>query len=118
MGDGMFDSKALFAALERHGFTSSKEHLLSALAGYNLRGDQNAAHAELQLFLESLIDAMKERLDGADVALPIFEGFDSRVTLRGLRTGLPVDDDWKFRWWLTLLLAEVLLKRFEQRLDS
>jgi Clp amino terminal domain, pathogenicity island component len=118
MGIGLFDSKALFGALETHGFISAKEHLLSALAASNLHGDWKTAQAELQLFLESLVDATSERLKGENLAFPIFEGFDWRLSLRSLRSGLSADDDWKFRWWLTLLLAEVLLKRFEQRLNS
>jgi hypothetical protein len=73
---------------------------------------------ELQFFLEATVDAIKERLNGDDAAFPIFEGFDWRLSLRDLRSGLSADEDWKFRWWLTLLLAEVLLKRFEQRLNS
>jgi len=80
--------------------------------------DWKTASAELQLFLETIVDAIKERLDGDDATFPIFEGFDWRLSLRGLRSGLSADEDWKFRWWLTLLLAEVLLGRFEQRVNS
>jgi hypothetical protein len=65
-----------------------------------------------------MVDAIKERLNGDDAAFPIFEGFDWRLSLRELRSGLAADEDWKFRWWLTVLLADVLMKRFEQRLNS
>jgi hypothetical protein len=76
------------------------------------------APGALQLFLETMVDAIKERLNGDDATFPIFEGFDWRLSLRGLRSGLSDDEDWKFRWWLTLLLGEVLLGRFEQRVNS
>ena len=108
---------ALVRALETHGFTASKDHLLKAIAASNEQ-DWPTAQAELQLFLETMVYAIRERLSGDDAVFPIFEGFDWHTSLRGLRSGLSADDDWKFRWWLTLLLAEVLLKRFEQRLNS
>jgi len=110
-------SEALFRGLDTHGFNVSREHLRSAM-GSAQNQDWETAQMELQRFLETIVDAIKERLNGDDAAFPIFEGFDWRHSLRGLRSGLSADEDWKFRWWLTLLLAEVLLKRFEQRLKS
>ena len=109
--------QALFLALETHGFIASRDHFSNA-GTTSEKQDWKTAQSELQLFLETLVDAIKERLKGDDAAFPIFEGFDWRLSLRGLRSGLSADEDWKFRWWLTLLLAEVLLKRFEQRLNS
>jgi ATP-dependent Clp protease ATP-binding subunit ClpA len=111
------NSEALFAALERHRFSAPREHLLKAVNAGDQQ-DWKAARMELQFFLEATVDAIKERLNGDDAAFPIFEGFDWRLSLRDLRSGLWADEDWKFRWWLTLLLADVLLKRFEQRLNS
>jgi hypothetical protein len=72
----------------------------------------------LQLFLERLVDAINERLKSDSATFPIFDGFDWRASLRGLRSGLSDDEDWKFRWSFTLLLSDVLLRRFEQRLNS
>ena len=109
--------EALFTALDRHGFTASKDHLYKAMTA-SAEQDWKTAPAELQLFLETMVDAIKERVNGDDATFPIFEGFDWRLSLRGLRSGLSADEDWKFRWWLTLLLAEVLLGRFEQRVNS
>ena len=111
------NAEALFTALDRHRFTTSKDHLNKAMTA-STQQDWETAPAELQLFLETLVDAIKERLNGDDATFPIFEGFDWRLSLRGLRSGLPADEDWKFRWSLTLLLAEVLLGRFEQRVNS
>jgi ATP-dependent Clp protease ATP-binding subunit ClpA len=111
------DTDAVFRTLEAHGFTTAREHLLKAVTASNHQ-DWKSAQDELQLFLEALVDETRERLKGDDVASPIFEGFDWRLSLRSLRSGLSSDEDWKFRWWLTLLLADVLLKRFEQRLNS
>jgi Clp amino terminal domain, pathogenicity island component len=42
---------------------------------------------------------------------------DKNLTSRFVRNSSSAED-WKFRWWLTLLLAEVLLGRFEQRVNS
>jgi ATP-dependent Clp protease ATP-binding subunit ClpA len=112
-----FDIDALLRALDTHGFVASKEHVLKVRAA-NDKDDWKTAQMELQLFLETMVDAIKEKLDGDDAAFPIFPGFDWRLSLRELRSGLSAEEDWKFRWWLTMLLAEVLLKRFEQRLNS
>lgn len=109
--------QALVIALESHGFTASRDHFSNAVTASE-KQDWMTAQTELQLFLETVVDAIKEKLNGDDAAFPIFEGFDWRLSLRELRSGLSADEDWKFRWWLTLLLAEVLLKRFEQRLNS
>jgi len=112
-----FNAKALFTALDNHRFTASKDHLYKAMTA-SAEQDWKRAPAELQLFLETMVDEIKERLNGDDATFPIFEGFDWHLSLRGLRSGLSADEDWKFRWWLTLLLAEVLLGRFEQRVNS
>jgi len=111
------NGEALLRALETHLFTASKDHLLRASAASSEQG-WKTAQMELQLFLETMVDAIRERLNGDDAASPIFEGFDWRTSLRGLRSGLSTDEDWKFRWWLTLLLADLLLKRFQHRLNS
>ena len=112
-----FNAKALFTALDKHRFTASKDHLYKAMTA-SAEQDWKTAPTELQLFLETMVDAIKERLNGDDATFPIFEGFDWRLSLRGLRSGLSANEDWIFRWWLTLLLAEVLLGRFEQRVNS
>jgi hypothetical protein len=76
------------------------------------------AHVKLQVFWEELLDRIKARLGGADVEAPIFEGFDWRLSMRGFSSGLSEEDHWKFRCHLTLLLAELLLKRLEQKLEQ
>lgn len=112
-----FKVEALSRALETHGFTASRDHLLKTVTASE-KQDWKTAQMDLQLFLETTVDAIKERLNGDDATFPIFEGFDWRLSMRGLRSGLAADVDWKFRLSLTLLLAEILLKRFEQRLNS
>ena len=117
--DGLLtlNSETLFRALDTHGLTASRKHLSTALHASNYQ-DWNKAQTELQLFLQTLVDGTSDKLGGDDVAFPILEGFDWHHTMQNLRTGLSADDDWRFRWWLTVLLAELLLKRFEQRLNS
>jgi len=64
--------------------------------------------------METLVAAIQTRLNGDET---IFGGLDWRTPLN-LRSGLSNEEDWNFRWELTVLLAEVLMKRFEQRLNS
>ena len=111
----LLNLSGVFRFLETHRFTASKQHLERTMAA-GLHEDLKSAQVQLQLFIETLVDAIRERLKGDDVASPIFEGFDWRLSLRGFRSGLSEAEDWNLRWRLTMLLAEVLLKRFEQRL--
>ncbi len=70
---------------------------------------------ELQLFLETLVDAIKERSQSDDILKPIFEGFDWHQSMSGLQSGLNKESkDWKFRLGFHMLLAELLLDRYEQ----
>jgi hypothetical protein len=104
-------------ALGNYGFAVSEKHLSIAVSASN-RQDWKTAQEELQLFFETLNDGIRQKSNSDDATFPLFEGFDWRMSLRSLRSGLSGEEDWKFRWRLTLLLAEVLLKRFEQRLNS
>jgi hypothetical protein len=110
------NNDSLLGSLSKHGFDASRDHLSKADAA-KINGDLQTARSELQLFLESLIDAIRDRLKGDEATFPIFENFDWKTSMRGLRSGLPDDEDWKTRWWLTLLFAEVVVQRFEQRLN-
>jgi hypothetical protein len=110
------DVHSIYTALETRHFTISKEHLLKSMTAGD-RQDWQTALAELHLFLETLVDALRERAEGEELVVPIVEGFEW-TSLRELRSGLSTaEDDWRFQWRITLLLAELLLKRFEQLQD-
>jgi hypothetical protein len=109
---GQHDAQ-VFGSLNAHGFTEQREHLVQAFSQAG-RPDWAIATRELQLFIEGLSEAIQAKLNG-DVS--IFEGFDWGIPLRDLHSGLSDEEDWGFRLRLTMLLAEVLLKRFEQRLN-
>jgi hypothetical protein len=113
LGDHTLELKSdvLVEMLDLPGFATVKEHLVKAM-GVKTSGDLKTAQTELRLFLDSLVDAIHVRKPDTDVLSPIFEGFDWRTSVQGLRSGLSDDEDWKFRFWLTLLLAELLLDRY------
>ena len=111
------DVQGLVSALEKHGFMASRNHLSQAVTASE-KQDWTKGQTALKLFFETVVDAIKEKLKGDD-ASSIFEGFDWRSSVLGFQPGLlPADQDWRFRFALTLRLAELLLKRFEQRLNS
>jgi ATP-dependent Clp protease ATP-binding subunit ClpA len=104
-------SNAVEEMLDKHGFAASKEHLSRAMAA-KAAGDLKGAQTELKLFLDSLVDKIHEENPNGDLLAPIFESFDWRVSVHTLRPGLSDEEDWKFRLWFTLLLAELLVDRF------
>jgi hypothetical protein len=98
--------------LGAHGFIVPLEHFSkAALAGQGQ--DWPTAHSQLKIFLESLEGAIKDR---SSDTVPQDLGWQNAFA--GFRTGLSNDEDWGFRLRLALLLAQVLVKRFEQRLNS
>jgi hypothetical protein len=104
----------LMTTLESGGFHDSREHLSNALESWS-RKEPAEAHLELQLFLETLVDAIKERSRSDDILKPIFEGFDWHQSMSGLQSGLNKEfEDWKFRLGFHILLAELLLDRYKQ----
>ena len=105
----------LMTALEAGGFHDSREHLSEALESWSGK-EQAKAHLELRLFLQTLVDAIKERCRSDDSLKPIFEGFDWHQSMSGLQSGLNKEfEDWKFRLRFHMLLAELLLDRYEQQ---
>jgi ATP-dependent Clp protease ATP-binding subunit ClpA len=105
----------LLTRLEAGGFHDSREHLSKALESWSEK-EPVRAHLELQLFLETLVDAIKERSQADEILKPIFEGFDWHLSMPGLQSGLNKEfKDWKFRLGLHMLLAELLLDRNEQQ---
>jgi ATP-dependent Clp protease ATP-binding subunit ClpA len=80
-----------------------------------LQKDWKTAHSALQLVIESVVDGIKERLPGDET---VFDRFDWRTSVGVLNPGLSDEDNWLFQWRLTLLFVEVLIKRFQQRLNS
>jgi hypothetical protein len=101
----------LFPILEKHGFMVSRDHFSNAVNA-KAAGKMEKAKAELQLVLESLVDAIREKDPQIKTLNPLFDGFDWHTSLQTLRTDLPDEEDWEFRFALTLLLIELLVKRF------
>jgi hypothetical protein len=60
---------------------------------------------KLLQFIESLAGAVAQGTRVDDVLLAI----------RGFHSGLPDEEDWKYRFELTLLLGELLVARYERR---
>ena len=105
----------LLTTLEAGGFHDSREHLSKALESWSVK-ETAKAHLELRLFLETLVDAIKERCQSDDILKPIFEGFDWHLSMSGLQSGLNKEfEDWKFRLGFHMLLAELLLDRYHQQ---
>lgn len=107
------NSRMLADTLDKHGLSVSKAHFSEVMSA-QASGDLKTAQAELRFFLDSLVDTIHDRNPKSEVLSPIFDGFDWRTSVQGLRSGLPDEEDWKFRLWLTLLLAELLLDRYER----
>jgi ATP-dependent Clp protease ATP-binding subunit ClpA len=101
-------------ALERHGLSAAKEHFVRCWNAKN-EGNLEEARKELQVFLTSLMDSIQKQAPGEDVLAPIFKGFDWRQSPQQLHTGLPAEEDWTLRMLFTCLLAELLMKRLDQR---
>jgi hypothetical protein len=40
------------------------------------------------------------------------------MAMRELRSGLPSEEDWHFRCHLALLIADAMIKRYEQKKNS
>ena len=105
----------LLTKLEAGGFHDSREHLSKALESWSGK-ESVRAHLELQLFLETLVDAIKERSQTDEFLKPIFEGFDWHLSMSGLQSGLNKEfEDWKFRLGFHILLGELLLDRYNQQ---
>jgi Clp amino terminal domain, pathogenicity island component len=104
----------LLTKLGAGGFLDSMEHLGKALESWSGK-EPVIAHLELRLFLETLMDAIKNRRQSDDILKPIFEGFDWHLSMSGLKSGLNKEfEDSKFRLRFHILLAELLLDRYEQ----
>jgi hypothetical protein len=58
------------------------------------------------------VEAIQEGSPSGKVFAPVFEEFDWRTSIQGFRSGLPDGKDWRFRFWITLLFAELLLERY------
>jgi ATP-dependent Clp protease ATP-binding subunit ClpA len=73
------------------------------------------AQIELQHVLDSLVEAIKQRNPKEEVFAPLFKGVNWPVSLKDIQTGLSAEEDCKFKFNLTLLLAELLLLRYGTR---
>jgi ATP-dependent Clp protease ATP-binding subunit ClpA len=105
----------LLTKLEAGGFHDSRDHLSKALESWSGK-EQAKADLELQLFMKTLVDAIKQRCQSDDILKPIFAGFDWHQSMSGLQSGLNKEfEDWKFRLGFHRLLAELLLDRYEQQ---
>lgn len=111
MADARARSSTLFftghpidVALAKHNFTVPRQHLLQALAA-KAQGVTGEAQGELLLFLETLALAVAQGTRVDDVIYAI----------RGFRSRLQDEEDWTYRFQLTLLLAELLVARYERR---
>jgi hypothetical protein len=127
------------ALLDRYGFAVSRGHLDQGIAAH-ARGDWAAANAQFRAFIESLFDALAERLAGAGVPPPgnqrrtwlanrnppfflaelnewdgqghgFIEAFFRRLHPAGAHPGLSDEDDSTFRLHLVLLVGRNLLRR-------
>jgi hypothetical protein len=127
------------ALLDRYGFAVSRGHLDQGIAAH-ARGDWAAANAQFRAFIESLFDAIAERLAGAAVPPPgnqrrtwlanrnppfflaelnewdgqghgFIEAFFRRLHPAGAHPGLSDEDDSTFRLHLVLLVGRNLLRR-------
>ena len=134
------------ALLDSFHFVTPKGHLDQAIAAH-ARGDWAAANAQFRPFIESLLDEIAERLlPGAALPAPghprrqllaqmnppfffaglnewtgqgkgFLESFYRRLHPQGAHPGLSDEDDSTFRLHLVLLVARLLLRRLQQRLQ-
>lgn len=107
-------SEPIIQMLGNCGFSNASS-MLSEAADAGNRHDWATAQQKLLQFFESFVEDVRIRLNYDE---SIFDGFDWRTSLQSVRTGLSEDQEWHFRLRLTVLLADVLLKRFEQRMKS
>jgi Clp amino terminal domain, pathogenicity island component len=107
-------SELIIQRLVNCGFSNASSMLSEAAEAGNAQ-DWATAQLRLLQFFESFVEDVRIRLNHDE---SIFDGFDWRTSLQSVRTGLSDDQEWYFRWRLTILLADVLLKRFEQRMKS
>jgi ATP-dependent Clp protease ATP-binding subunit ClpA len=113
MPDAQSQSSSFFAghplnlALAKHNFTVPRQHLMHALAA-EAQGVIEDAQRELLVFVETLALAVAPGTSVDDVL----------VAVRGFRSGLPDEEDWKYRLKLTLLLAELLVARHERHTNT
>ena len=103
--------------MDRHGLSLAHEQFLAAQA-FGESGEFEKARTALQRFVELLLQGISRQPAGADTVSTLCEGFDWRLALPKLKTGLSDEADWRFRLRLTLLFTELLIQGFEQRLNS
>lgn len=127
--------------LERHNFATAKGHLEQASENH-ARGNWAAANGQIRTFFDALLDTIAERLDATAANLPsgharrsklasldflsvplnewnndgrgFINGLVTRLHPQGAHPGLSDDDDCTFRLHVVLLMAALLLRRFDQ----
>jgi ATP-dependent Clp protease ATP-binding subunit ClpA len=104
---------SLFQSLKFHHFDTSLEHAMKAW-GEQRQHNWITAQSHLHSFLETLSAAVIEKAGDPK----LLDGFAWESLLGELRTGLTSDEDINFRFRLTMLFGEVMMKRLEQRLNS
>jgi hypothetical protein len=115
-GQLAFDSRKLIEALADLRWEFLTDHFSKASTA-GAAGNWVAARAELQEFFESLVSAIRANPNAADTLTPVIEGLDWQF-LRHTRTGLGDAEDWGFRYWLTGLVANLLLTRYQMRREG
>jgi hypothetical protein len=132
---------ALSGLLAKHSFTVPLGHLTQGLDAHS-RGDWAASNAQVRVFLESLLDELAVRVDPAAAAIPsghprrsklaaagfFFREFNEwdddgrgyvnglfrRLHPHGAHPGLSSEEDSTFRLQTVVLVARLLLLRFER----
>jgi len=106
-----FTYQSLVLKLDGGDLATTNDHLVRAgKALFSLQFD--IAQIELQNVLDSLVEAIKQRHPKQEAMAPLFKGVDWPITLKDIHTGLSAEEDCKFKFNLTLLLAELLLMRY------
>jgi ATP-dependent Clp protease ATP-binding subunit ClpA len=106
--------QTLVLRLDAIDLATAKEHFgLAAKALFALQFE--IAQIELQHVLDSIEEALKQRTPKEEVFAPVCRGLDWPISLKDVHTGLSAEEDCKFKFNLTLLLAELLLLRYSGR---
>ena len=106
--------QSLAFKLDAGGYSTTNEHLSrSAKALFALQFA--TAEIELQHVLDTLLESIKQRNPKEEIFGPVFRGMDWPLLLKDIQTGLSGEEDCKFKFNLTLLLAELLLRRYGGR---
>jgi ATP-dependent Clp protease ATP-binding subunit ClpA len=105
------DVQALVSLLIAGQFEETLVHLSKASDAFS-QGQLAITQLELRELLNSLVRAIQQRNPNPATFAPLFSGFDWKEPLREFNSELSTEEDCGFKFQLTLLLAELLLKRY------